>query len=61
MDTPHGYVIQTRELATLTDSDDESDDDDDEDDDGSPKGYIQFRMQIKKKYKVILQEEELIS
>jgi len=51
---PKGRPILQKDLATV-----ESDEEDSSDDD-EPSGYIVYRLRIKKVYKTILSEEELI-
>ncbi len=51
---PKGRPILQKDLATVESDEEDSSDDDD------PSGYIVYRLQIKKVYKTILSEEELI-
>ena len=53
---PKGRATLQKDLATVSDSDDSDEDDSDEE----PSGYITYRLQIKKVYKTLLSEEELI-
>jgi hypothetical protein len=52
---PKGRGTLQKDLAPVSDSDDS-----DEDSDEEPSGYITYRLQIKKVYKTLLSEEELI-
>lgn len=54
---PKGRGTLQKDLAPVSDSDDS---DEDEDSDEEPSGYITYRLQIKKVYKTLLSEEELI-
>ena len=55
---PKGRTTLQKDLATVSDSDDS--DEDDSESDEEPSGYITYRLQIKKVYKTLLSEEELI-
>jgi len=61
---PEGRTTDQKELAPLSSSSSDQDSDTDTDSDtdpaSEPSGYILVRLQIKKRYKTILSEEELI-
>ena len=51
---PKGRPILQKDLAPIEEDEEDSSDDDE------PSGYIVYRLQIKKVYKTLLSEEELI-
>ena len=59
---PEGRTTDQKDLAPVSDSSTDSDSSSDSDSDSGtePSGYIIVKLQIKKRYKTILSEEELI-
>jgi hypothetical protein len=51
---PEGRTTLQKDLAPVSESESESESD------SEPSGYIVYRLQIKKVYKTLLSEEELI-